>query len=83
MVQWPLLFIGIGLIALGVAFAGNWRRWADRYARFNRSIWGRLAGWYGSPGGVRAYGIFMIGLGLVLVFVFVASLVAPPPHQRP
>jgi len=74
MAPWPLLLIGTALIAVGVALANNWHQWADRYASWNRSTWGRLALWSGSANGIRALGVFYVIFGIVIYVVWLISL---------
>ena len=78
---WLFLFIANPLILIGVALAYNWRRWADRYAAWNRSTWGRLAGWSASPTWVRALGVFYVLFGIVIDVLYVAFLVSRPAPQ--
>ena len=81
MIPWPFLFIGTALIPLGMALASNWRQWSDRYAAWNRATWGRLAGWGGSPGGVRGLGVFYDIFGIFIDVLFVALLVSDPTRR--
>jgi hypothetical protein len=76
MVPWPFLFIGAALIVLGSALASNWRHWSDRYAAWNRSTWGRLAGWTGSASGTRGLGVFYILFGILLEVILLVFLIA-------
>jgi hypothetical protein len=81
MVPWPLVLIATTLIGVGVAFVFNWRRWADRYAAWNRSTFGRMALWYGSSNGIRALGVFYVILGIVIYVVWLVSLAGGTAHE--
>lgn len=78
-----MLPIGIVLILVGLAFAGNWHRWAERYAAWVRSNFGTFAwgSWSRTPDGVRVQGVIYVIFGFVLEVIWATVLVGSGPAR--